>query len=104
RIGLAEVLGGGADAVGDGAERVEVEAVELGLVEAEDLRGLVDRDVPEPLLQELPRVRPRALGVGEVVAPHDVADADLVAPSELTPTRVRRADLMLRSKYSLGSI
>ena len=48
--------------------------------------------VPEAVLEELARVRPRALGVWEVVAPHDVADADLVATGDLASPGVRRAD------------
>src|SRR5438552_1500674 len=36
---------------------------------------------------------PCALGMGEVVAPHDAADADLVAATELPATGVGRADL-----------
>ena len=41
--------GVGPDLVGDRLQRVDVEAVELGRVEPEDLRGLVDRDVVERL-------------------------------------------------------
>src|SRR2546421_3837856 len=81
-VGLPQVVGRRPDAVGERLQLVEVEAVELRLVAAEDLLGLVDRDVPEPVLQELPRVGPRALGMGEVVAPHDVGHTDLVAAGQ----------------------
>ena len=37
-------------------------------------------------------MRPGALGMREVVAPHDVADADLVALREVAPTGVGRAE------------
>ena len=47
---------------------------------------------PNASLQELGRVGPGALGVREVVAPHQVADADLVAADQLAPLRVRGAD------------
>src|SRR5262245_55867785 len=77
--GLAEVLGRGADAVGEGAQAVDVEAVERGRGLAEHERRLVDGDVPERAAEEARRVGPGALRVREVVAPHDVADADLVA-------------------------
>src|SRR5579863_9760614 len=77
-VGLAQVLGGGSDPVSDRLELVEVEPVELRLVEAEDLGRLVQRDVPESILEESAGVGPGALRVWEVVAPHDVAHADLV--------------------------
>ncbi len=60
--------------------------------EADHPARLVDRDVVERLLQPLTRVRPRALGVREVVAPEDVVDADLVAHAELAALGVGRAD------------
>ena len=75
-----------------GAERVDVEAVDLGRVEPEHRGRLVDGDVAEGVAQPLARVGPGALGMGEVVAPHDVADADLVAAGQLAPAGVRRAD------------
>ena len=42
--------------------------------------------------EPLPRVRPGAFGMGEVVAPQHVADADLVAPVELAASMLLRAD------------
>ena len=91
-VGLSELLGRRTDAIGDRRELLEVEVVERRRVEPEDLRGLVLGHVPEAILQELAGVGPRAFRVGKVVAPHDVADADLVAASELAASRVRRAD------------
>src|SRR5262249_15541687 len=91
-VGLPELLRRRTNLVGDRLERIDVEAVELGRVQPEDALGLVDRDVPERLAQDLLRVRPGALGVREVVPPHDVADTDLVAPRQLPPPGVRRAE------------
>ena len=51
--GLAELLGRGTDAIGERAQLVGVEAVEVGVVEAEHPLGLVDRHVPEAFLEEL---------------------------------------------------
>src|SRR6185369_10474002 len=87
--GLAEILGRRTDAVGERAQAVDVEPVERGCGLAEHQRSLVDRDVPECGTEEARRVRPRALRVREVVAPHDVADADLVALREVAAARVR---------------
>src|SRR3954452_7909123 len=92
-VGLAEVLGCGPDVVGDGLERVDVEAVELGRVEPEDLPRLVDGDVVEGLAEDPLGVGPGALGVREVVAPHDVADADLEAARQLAAAGVLGSDL-----------
>ncbi len=50
-VGLAELFGRRPDALGDRAELVEVEVVELCGVQAEDLLGLVGRDVPETVLE-----------------------------------------------------
>jgi hypothetical protein len=50
-VGLTEIGRCRADAIGDRLELVDVEAVEVGLVATEDLRGLVDGDVPEPVLR-----------------------------------------------------
>src|SRR5437870_6659476 len=54
------------------------EAVELARVLADDLTADVGSQVTELTLDELARVGPDAVGMGEVRAPHDVVDADLV--------------------------
>src|SRR5436190_2573178 len=89
---LTEVLACGADAIGQRTQALDVEAVELARGLAEHDGRLVDRDVPERAAQEARGVRPRALRVWEVVAPHDVADAYLVPLREVTPPRVRGAE------------
>ena len=92
-IRLPEFLERGSDAVGQRAQLVDVEAVEVDVVQAEHPLGFVNGHVPEAFLQELAGVRPRAFGVREVVSPHDVVDADLVPASDFPPARVRRTDL-----------
>src|SRR2546426_415602 len=54
------------------------ETVELARVLADDLPADVGSQVTELTLDELARVGPDAVRMGEVRAPHDVVDADLV--------------------------
>src|SRR6059058_2140883 len=54
------------------------EAVEPARVLADDLLSDVGRQVPELTLDDLTGVGPDAVGVGEVRAPHDVVDPNLV--------------------------
>lgn len=89
---LAEVLGCGADALGDRGELRRVEAEDLGCGEAQHAAGLGDGDVVEGVAQPLGGVRPGAFGVREVAAPQDVVDADLVPLGEFAAFGVGGAD------------
>src|SRR4051812_19502221 len=71
------------DAVRDRRERGHVDAVDAGGVLAEDLAGLVLGNLSEPLGDPVTGVGVGPLGMGEVVAPQQVADADLVAAGDL---------------------
>ena len=74
-----------ADAVGERLQRVEVEAVHVGRGPAEHQSHLVLGGVGERRAQCLGGVRVAALAVGEVAAPHDPVDADLVPQRALRP-------------------
>jgi hypothetical protein len=76
-----------ADAVDQWRQRADVDPVDLGRVEPEDPAGLVLGHVPEPLTDPVAGVREGALGVREVVAPHDVADPDGVAALDVVLSR-----------------
>ena len=67
---------------------MDIEVVAGGGVSPQHLLGLVHGDVVEGAPQPLLRVRPGALGMREVVAPHEVAHTDLVAAGQLPPARV----------------
>src|SRR5207247_7448296 len=54
------------------------EPVEPPRVLADDFAANVGREVPELTLDDLAGAGPDAVGVGEVRAPHDVVDPDLV--------------------------
>ncbi len=75
-----------------GRQRADVDAVELGRVQAEDALALGPREVLEPQPDPLPRVREGAFGMGEVVPPQQVADADLVAAGDVLDARGGRGE------------
>src|SRR5207244_12454707 len=64
------------------------ETVELARVLADDLSADVGSQVTELTLDELARVGPDAVRMGEVRAPHDVVDADLVEQLDAHAIRV----------------
>src|SRR5205823_9198196 len=66
---------------------LEREAVELRGVLADDLAADVGGQVAQLALHVLARVRPHAVGMRKVRAPHDLVDAELV--DELDPDRIR---------------
>src|SRR5262245_54095690 len=61
---------------GRGSILVQMEAEELGGVGRGDLAPVLLGRALEDALQELARLRPRRLGVGEVAAPQHIVDAD----------------------------
>ena len=83
---LAQRLRRGADLVGDRRELVEVEPVDLGRGQPEQLGGVVHRHLGEVGPQPGRGVGPGALGVGVVGPPHD----------HVGPDDVPAADLLLR--------
>src|ERR1700704_392976 len=87
-----DVIDGGADALDERSQRYGIEAVAIDRIEPEDLAGLVDRHVVEAHAQPLTRVRPRSLGVWEVVPPHEVVDPDAVAAVDLGLVHRGRAE------------
>src|SRR5947209_4333840 len=86
------VFGSGTDAVDHVAQGVDVDPVQRRRGQAEDLARLFLRDVPEAFGDPVAGVRVRALGVGKIVAPEEILNADLVATLDLVDAGCRRRE------------
>src|ERR1700733_6204164 len=90
--GLGHVGGTRPDSRGDVADLAVVEVEHAQCVLAEDLAGLLLGDVVERVAHRQGGVRPRALLVGVIGAPHEVVDADLVAERDFERCQEAAAD------------